>query len=243
MSISDLPSTTASPPASGPSPRSQSSGSSSSGPRTATVVQGCPKASSQAAILPPGHLDRAHCAPLHRRRGSIDGPSAWAKQLAPEVRRPREVGSRGALLDRVPEGLQEVGGGVTRPRSIVTARRKATYSDHERVCPAMAEMRPDTESEGEEERGRPRRKMRCKYVRAGSCAQIWHDDVLGAMYRVGLRCIPPDPFDGTAPGLLMCLAQKSLVQDDWMSKDRSSRKQRWLSSTWRLHLLLISSRP
>lgn len=67
-----------------------------------------------------------------------------------------------------------------RPYSVVTARRKARHSQHDRECEAMAELmhwRPDSpvESDGEGEE-RPRKKMKCRLVRAGHCAQLFHDD-------------------------------------------------------------------
>lgn len=70
--------------------------------------------------------------------------------------------------------------GDTRPYSVVTARRKARHSQHDRECEAMAELmhwRPDSpvESDGEGEE-RPRKKMKCRLVRAGHCAQLFHDD-------------------------------------------------------------------
>lgn len=67
-----------------------------------------------------------------------------------------------------------------RPYSVIDARRKAEYSQHDRECEAMAVMknwRPDSpvESEGDEE-GRPRKKMKCRLIRVGGCARIFHDD-------------------------------------------------------------------
>lgn len=68
----------------------------------------------------------------------------------------------------------------TRPYSVVTARRKARYSQRDRECEAMAELmhwRPDSPVEsGSEGDDRPRKKMKCRLIRAGHCAQLFHDD-------------------------------------------------------------------
>lgn len=64
---------------------------------------------------------------------------------------------------------------------VLTARKKARYSQHDRECEAMARhmgWRPDSpaeEEEGEEEE-RPREKTKCRLILAGTCAQVFHGD-------------------------------------------------------------------
>lgn len=66
-----------------------------------------------------------------------------------------------------------------RPYSVITARRKAEYSQHQRECEAMVatmNWRPDSPVEGEEDEERPRKKMKCRLIRVGGCVQIFCGD-------------------------------------------------------------------
>ncbi|KAG6358612.1 hypothetical protein INS49_012130 [Diaporthe citri] len=67
-----------------------------------------------------------------------------------------------------------------RPYSVINAQRKASESQHNRECEAVAAVmnwRPDSPVESErDEQERPRKKMKCRLIRVGGCAQIFHND-------------------------------------------------------------------